>query len=180
MKQLASGKERYADSQLPLYMCAESGWQPRVSKQSRPRAARAAGFPQERSPGAQRSPRASRGRCRGPRRSGRSAQPGPERGNRSGRRRSHCSSWAGNQPARLHRAPEPPVRPEHTRHGTLCTLPHRTAQQCHATSNFYTSYLFRLLIADISSAQHGGFDSGKNFELCADGWDSLTDLRNRD
>lgn len=43
--------------------------------------------------------------------------------------------------------------------------------------NQHLSCLFRLFITDISSAQHGSFDSGENFQLCTDGWDSLTDLQ---
>lgn len=62
----------------------------------------------------------------------------------------------------------------------LYIFPHKTGQQFHTTINFYTSYLFWLFIADISSAQHGSFDSGENFQLCTDGWDSLTDLKNGD
>lgn len=85
-------------SHLPPYICADSGGQLRVSEQSYLRAARAAGFPQERSPGdpgtraagpapgaaGQRSPAPAEGAAGGPRRSVRSSQPGPDRGNRDG------------------------------------------------------------------------------------------------
>lgn len=48
----------------------------------------------------------------------------------------------------------------------------------HFTSNdLIKTDLLRLLFADVGATQHGGFNRGQDFELSADGWNTLTHLK---